>query len=108
MNAPYSSMERTIPATVSPIENDSIFSSHVPNNSLCVRLILSFSIDLITAFISIPTENLSLGCSILEIEIVSIGKSETIPQPISTNAPNGSKCVTLAFMTSPILQPFIY
>ena len=91
MKAPYSSMERTIPATVSPVEKYAIFSSHVPRSSLCVRPILLFSIVFTIAFMSIPTENLSLGCSIREMEIVSIGKSETIPQPISTNAPNGSR-----------------
>jgi len=31
---PYGSMERTIPPTVSPVENNAAFSSHVPKSSL--------------------------------------------------------------------------
>ena len=36
-----------------------------------------------------------------ETEMASIGSSATTPQPTSANAPNGSRCVTRAGITSP-------
>ena len=50
---------------------------------------------------SIPTVNLSAGCSILETEIVSMGISATIPQPMSANAPKFSRWVMRAGTISP-------
>lgn len=43
-----------------------------------------------------------------ETEMASIGSRETIPQPISANAPNGSKCVMRTGITSPQVSPAMY
>ena len=57
---------------------------------------------LIMALIQSPTKNLSLGCDIRETEIASIGKSATLPHPISQKAPKVSRCVILALIMSPL------
>ena len=61
-----------------------------------------------TARISMPTVNRSFGWSMRETEMASMGRRETIPQPISANAPNGSKCVMRTGITSPQVSPAMY
>lgn len=61
-----------------------------------------------TARISMPTVNRSFGWSMRETEMASMGSRETIPQPISANAPNGSKCVMRTGITSPQVSPAMY
>ena len=101
-------MERTIPPTVSPVENNAAFSSHVPKSSLWERHILSSSQLFTTAYMSWPLKNLSLGWVMRETDMASIGISEGRPQPMSTKHPKGSRCVTFAGITSPDVSVLIY
>ena len=64
--------------------------------------------SLTTANISCPLKKRSQGCAILDTDMESMGIRETIPQPMSTKHPKGSRCVILAGMTSPRLSVSVY
>ena len=103
MNTPYGSMERTTPRTVSPTENSAAFCAQVPSSSRWVSEILRFSGSTVrtAARMDCPTVNRSPGWQMRDTDIFSMPMSDGTPQPASTNAPNGSRCVTRAGITSP-------
>ena len=89
-------MERITPCTVSPGAKRLAFSIHVPSSSRWVRVTrrVSRSMDKTAARIFCPTRSRAAGWGMRETEMRSMGSMATIPQPMSTNAPKGSICVT--------------
>ena len=92
-----------MPRTVSPGENSAAFSSHVPSSSRWVSEIRRFSGSTVrtAARMACPTVSRSLGWQMRDTDRFSMPMSDGTPQPTSTNAPNGSKWVTRAAVTSP-------
>ena len=97
-----------MPATVSPVRKRSAFCVQVPSSSLWLSVIRFSSLARMTARISMPTVKRSRGWSMRETEIASIGSRETMPQPMSAKAPNGSRWVMRTSITSPRVRPDIY
>ena len=95
-----------IPSAVCPTANRAAFSSHVPSSSRCETEIIPRSSSGVrtTALMNCPSVNRSRGCEMRETEMQSMDSSDAMPQPTSTNAPNGSRCVTRASMTSPLVS----